>query len=262
MPGQISGKFGDLSESKFLENFVPGVSVCLPLSVSPSLFPCLRIYLFRNLCLSLSIFVHLCIPICFFLVFAHLCLYLSVCVSLSLGLSRFVSVCLYVSVSVVRLYFFASFCVSLSISACPRLSIWVLFVYICLCLFFSICLRLFLWVGSQRWHTSALPRAASPPFQAPLAPLRSVFLFLSDCYYYCSCLLACLLPSFSLSLSFSFSSLSFSLNLVVTLLTSASAVVFKQSVNRCSLQLPTFLIMRCSELKACGSEHTCNTSAK
>ena len=117
MPGQISGKFGDLSESKFLEDFKAGVSVSLPLSVS-RLFPCVRIYLFRILCLSWSIFVHLCVSksVSFW------CLRLSV--SLSLGLSPFISVCLYVSVSFVRLYFFASFSVSLSISACPRLSIW------------------------------------------------------------------------------------------------------------------------------------------
>ena len=65
-------------------------------------------------------------------------------------------------------------------------------------------------------------------------------------------------PSLSLSRSLS---LSLSLKSVVTLLTSPSAVVFKQTVNRCSLQLPTFSLMRSSELKACSSEHTCNTNA-
>ena len=44
-----------------------------------------------------------------------------------------------------------------------------------------------------------------------------------------------MLLSLSLSLS-----LSVSLKSVVTLLTSPSAVVFKQTVNQCSLQLPTF----------------------
>ena len=43
LPGQISGKFGDLSESKFLDNFVPGVSVSLLLFLFPRLFLCVRI---------------------------------------------------------------------------------------------------------------------------------------------------------------------------------------------------------------------------
>ena len=125
LPGHILGKFGDLSESKFLENFVPGVSVSLPLSVFRSLFPCVRIYLFRNLCLSLSIFVHLCVcqPVSFWCLRLSVstCLSVSLCLSGCLGLSLFVSMCPWLSfVSI----FFASFCVSLSIFACPRLSIW------------------------------------------------------------------------------------------------------------------------------------------
>ena len=97
------------------------------------------------------------------------------------------------------------------------------------------------------------PRSLPPLYLA-------LFLFLAFSF---SLALSRSFCSFPLCLSLSLSlSLSFSLKSVVTLLTSASAVVFKQTVNQCSLQLPTFSLMRSSKLKACGSEHTCSKSAK
>ena len=123
LSGQISGKFGVLSESKFRL----GVTVSLPLSVFRSLFPCVYIYLFHNLCLFLCIFVY---PNLFLL---GVCASLSLFVCFFLSISRVVSVCLYVvlcgSMCSCRLFvsmLFASFCLFLTIN-----------IYLCLsfCLF-------------------------------------------------------------------------------------------------------------------------------
>ena len=150
--GPNSGKFGELVESKFLENFVPGVSVSLPLFVSPNLFSYVYIYLFRNLCLSLSIFMHLCVSQSVSFRCFALYLYLSVCVSLSLGLARVVSVylCLFLCARVCRSALLL--CGFLCLSIYFRVSAFVylvMFIYICVCFYLSVCLRLLLRVGPQ-----------------------------------------------------------------------------------------------------------------
>ena len=120
----------------FVENFVPGVSVFLPLFVSPSLFPCVRIYLFRNLCLFLFIFF----------VYPNLFLF-GVCASLSLfvclcfSVSRIVSIylCLFLCVRVYRLFLFL--CVFLCFFVYFRVFVSIylgnvyLFLFLCFCLF-------------------------------------------------------------------------------------------------------------------------------
>ena len=135
-----------------------------------------------NLCLSLSIFVHLCAsPICFFLVFAPL--FLSVCLCLSV--SRFVSVCLYVSVSVVRLYFFAFF-VWAFFSLFPRVRVCVfcLSIPVFLCIFLSVCAC---FCGSAH-KDGTLPHCRVPY----LLLLSSAFFF-----SFCLCVGACLPASCS-----------------------------------------------------------------
>ena len=139
LPGQISRKLWNLSESKFLKKIVPGVSVFLPLSVSFNLFPCIRIYLFRNLCISrklwnlseskflkkivpgVSVFLPLSVS---FNLFPCIRIYLfrNLCISLS----QFVSFwCLRFSVS-----FFCCLCFSISrvVLVCLCLSLCV---YVC-----------------------------------------------------------------------------------------------------------------------------------
>ena len=82
IPGQISNKFGGPPESKFLENFVPGVSVCLPRS-----------------CLGLSLFVSMCPCLSF------------VSISLRLFVSHFrVSVSVYFGNVCVYLFLFVCVC--------------------------------------------------------------------------------------------------------------------------------------------------------
>ena len=150
LPGQI-GNLGTYPNRNFSKGFFPGVSVSLPLSVSPNLFPCVRSYLFRNLCFFLSIFcASLCIPIWSFWCLrlsVSICLFVSLYLSDCLGLSLFVSIYPCLSFVSIALRLFVSLCLFLRVRVC-------LFGNVCLYLFLSLSvffLRLFLRVGSQRW---------------------------------------------------------------------------------------------------------------
>ena len=131
--------------------------------MSPSLFPCVRIYLLRNLCLALCISVY---PNLFLL---GVCASLSLSGCLCLSASRFVSVCFYVSVSVVRLYCFASFCLFPRVCVCLFGNI-----YLSLSLSLSFCLSAL--VSAGRFTKMALPRC-----RVPYLPLSSSACFLSFC---------------------------------------------------------------------------------
>ena len=148
----IGPNFGDLSESKFLDNFVSDISIFLL-----SLFLCVHIYLFRNLCLSLSF---LCIFVYPNLFLFGVCAFLSLSVCLCLFVSRVVSVCLCLSLCIPvcrSSLFLCVFCVSLSISACSCLFIWkCLFIFIFVFLF-----CLFVFVFADRFVKMAYFRIAT-----------------------------------------------------------------------------------------------------
>ena len=210
MPGRILGKFGTCPNRNVSKIFVLGVSMALSFSVSPNLLPCVRIYLFRNLCfLCLSLCISVCANLFLFDVYASLFLFVGL--SLFLGLSRF----LYVFVSVVRRVFF--------------LALLCLFPRVRVCYLGNVCLFLFLWcclfscIFTGRFAKMIYCHVATcymSPFQIPFFSFYSFF-FVFDCYYSCSCLFAfflCLFSSFFLFFSlflslFVFLSFSFSFSL-------------------------------------------------
>ena len=177
------------------------------LSVSPTLLPCVRIYLFRNLLyLSLSVFMYLCISQS--ISFWSLCFSISIYLFISLYFSGYFDLSLFTSMCSCLSFVSLSLCLFVSLYLFPCVRVYLFSnVYLFLFLFQFICFPICICFYGPVHRDNTFPRCRVSYLS--LLSFAFLLLFFAFFVFICFCLPTYFLLSLSLSRFFSLSILSF-----------------------------------------------------